>query len=240
MILNYDVLSRRDRQSAKNLAKKLLRTTPAESETDFGISLRGKLLSPFVKPENVVAAFVYDDGEGNWWGDIVLRKAEGVCQFSVPEREPCRSKEEAFDRLKSLIALVKGARGNPVVAELRSRGIDPESIELLRVHNARLGHRYVMRFADQIRSEAERFGTMHGLDDASDGIAVRRASSQARKIVLQYASEFSGDLGDSEFLPLYRDAQKGTGEVQLVRDAVSFLLSLGIANIDDRDANNDL
>ena len=239
MILNYDELPRRDRQAAKHLAKKLLQTTPAAPKPNDSSSLRGLLLTAFMKPENVVAAFVYSDGKGNWWGDIVLRKGDGLCQIGVPDSEPCRSKEEAFDYLKSNVAMIKAACEVPLIAQLRSRDIDPESVNLLRVHHAQLGDRYLMRFADQIPSEAERFGRIHGLDDASDGLAVRRAVSQARNIALQYAFEFSGDLGDSKVVPLARDAGESTVEVQLVRDAVSFLISLGILNIDDRDSDKD-
>ena len=38
------------------------------------MSLVAELATAFMKPENVVAAIVYGDGTGNYFGDVVLKK----------------------------------------------------------------------------------------------------------------------------------------------------------------------
>jgi hypothetical protein len=232
MIVNYNSLSRRERRAAQKLAKKLLRTTTAESFSPG--SVRGALSTAFMKPENVVAAFTYDDGDGNWWGDVVLRKGQGTVQFGVAESEPCRSKEEALDRVKHQIAGIKAMREHPLVAKLRADGIDPESIELLRVHHKRFGCRYIMRTDKEIASESEAFGRTHGLDDSADEFDIQCAAREASAIISQYAAKFAGD---PEFLVPPWDTDKSVSEVNQVREAASFLLGQGIANTDEWDAN---
>ena len=60
-MLDYGSLSRHNRRAAKNLAKELLRTVPAAQEAAGPCSIRGKLSTAFMKPENVIGALVYTD-----------------------------------------------------------------------------------------------------------------------------------------------------------------------------------
>jgi hypothetical protein len=113
------------------------------------------LTSAFLKPENVVAAFTYSDGDGNWWGDVVFRKGQGMFQWGVPERERCCSEQEALASLKSTIAEIKATREDPLVAQLRAVGTDLESVELLRVYHEQFGYRWVILDANDISKGAE-------------------------------------------------------------------------------------
>ena len=234
MFLEYQTLSRQERRAARKLAKELLRTVPAAQEPfEFG-SMRGKLTTAFLKPKNVVAVITHDDGDKNWWGGVVLRKGQGVVQIGVPESKPCRSKEEALNELKHLIAGIKAMREHPLVTKLRDDGIDPESIELLRVHHKRFGCRYIMRTVKEIASEFETFGRTHGLDDSADEFDIQCAARDASAIIVQYAAKFSGD---PEFLVPPWDTDKSVNEVNQVREAASFLLGQGIVNTDEWAAN---
>ena len=84
-MLDYRSLSRHDRRAAKKLAKELLRTVPAAQEPDGPRSIRGALSTAFMKPENVIGALVYSDGNGNWWGDVVFNKGEKCFQMGTQE-----------------------------------------------------------------------------------------------------------------------------------------------------------
>lgn len=236
MIVSYQTLSRHERRAAqKKLAKQLLRTTPPAPKRDgSGVSLRGALGTAFMKPKNVIAAFVYDDGSSNWWGDVVLRKGQGTFQVGVPEDSPCRSKEQALAYVKNLIAGIKAMREHPLVGELRGNGIDLEAIELLRVRHEQFGCRWIMRCVDEIVSEAKEFERKLGISDSSDATVMCYAAKMARAIVLYYAPEFAiGDQGQLLVPPEGTD--KSENEINLWREAASFLLAHGIINVDDRD-----
>ena len=49
-------------------------------------SIRGALSTAFMKPENVIGALVYSDGNGNWWGDVVFNKGEKYFQIGLGGR----------------------------------------------------------------------------------------------------------------------------------------------------------
>ena len=76
MIVLYETLPQQDRRAAEKLAKKLLRTTPAAPRREFSGTVRDALDTAFIKAENVVAALVYDQGNGTWWSDVVFRKGK--------------------------------------------------------------------------------------------------------------------------------------------------------------------
>ena len=82
-MLNFKDLSRQDRRAARKLAKELLRTVPAAQEPEEPRSIRGALSTAFMKPENVISALVYSDGNGNWWGDVVLNKGGKSLQIGL-------------------------------------------------------------------------------------------------------------------------------------------------------------
>ena len=87
-MLDYRSLSRHDRRAAKKLAKELLRTVPAAEKpiSEEQCSIRGALSTAFMKPENVIGALVYSDGNGNWWGDVVFNKGEKCFQIGSAGR----------------------------------------------------------------------------------------------------------------------------------------------------------
>jgi hypothetical protein len=135
-MLHYGSLSRHDRRAAKKLAKELLRTVPAAQKAEEPNSVRGKLSTAFMKPENVIGALVYTDRKGNWWGDVVFNKGEKCVQIGVQEGAPARSYDDALEVVKSMIAYVKSMREHPLVQDFREKGCDPERVELLRIGHA--------------------------------------------------------------------------------------------------------
>jgi hypothetical protein len=220
MFVHYDSLPRNERRAAQKLAKKLLRTTPAiQSENIQANTLRGQLLTASMKPKNLLAAFTYGDGKGNWWADVVLRKGQGITQFGVAEDHPRHSEKEALEGLKSLIAGIKGAHEHPIVAAMRKDGLDPEAIELLRV-----GDRYFLRSRKDtaLALESESFRENDELDDNAEKFDIQELASV---IVLQYAAKSD----DQQFLQPPLDSADGA----MVRAAASFLITQGIMDIDE-------
>jgi hypothetical protein len=106
MTVLYETLPQQDRRAAKELAKKLLRTTPAAPRREFSGTLRDALDTAYKKPKNVVAALIYDDGNDTWWSDVVFRKGKYKLQYGVS----CASKQQALSCLKSQIAEIKATR----------------------------------------------------------------------------------------------------------------------------------
>ena len=149
-MLNYERLSRPERRAAKKLAKKLLRTVPAAEDPVEPKSIRGALTTAFMRPENVFAVLVYTDGNGNWWGDVLLNKGEKCLTIGTPEKSPAQSFEDALECVKHLIAHIKATREHPLVQQFREQGFDPERIELLRVQHEQFGARWVFLDDDQI------------------------------------------------------------------------------------------
>ena len=154
-MLDYRSLSRHDRRAAKKLAKELLRTVPA-AEKPRSSSIRGALSTAFMKPENVIGALVYSDGNGNWWGDVVFNKGEKCFQIGS-EEVPAQSSDDALECVKDLIASIKAMREHPLVQEFRERGFDPEGVELLRVGHEKFGYRWVLLDETQILTGSEAF-----------------------------------------------------------------------------------
>jgi hypothetical protein len=226
-MLDYGSLSRHERLAAKKLARQLLETVPAaeETETDGPCSIRGAISTAYMKPENVVGALVYTDGNGNWWGDVVFNKGKKWAQTGTPEDAPAQSSDDALKYVTSMIAYVKAMREHPFVKELREKGCDPEQVELLRVGRAKFGHRWVIMDDDQIRTGAEAF-----VEYVKDKMpAVVNAVEQARKVILEAAPKFATDM----FLHPSADQDGEEGEFQLLHDAAAFLLRCGILNVDE-------
>jgi hypothetical protein len=233
VLVQYQTLPRQQRRAAQKLAKQLLRTTlPVPTEGRFGQNIRGALSTAYMKPENVVAVFTYDDGNGNWWGDVVLRKGQGTYQIGVAEESPYGSRAEALAHVERLIGKIKAMREDPLVAVFRQNGIDVESIEMLRVRHKQFGWRFIVRHIDTIGSEADQFAERHGIADNVDPTVFYYAEQAARAIVLYYAPEFTD--GENQFLSPPAATDKCEDEIALWREAASFLLARGIGNVDDQ------
>jgi hypothetical protein len=173
-----------------------------------------------MRPENVIGAFVYSDGNGNWWGDVVFVKGEKCFQAGIPEEAPERSHDEALGYVKSLIAYVKAMPEHPLVQEFREKGVDLERVELLRIAHAKFGDRWLMK----IRTGAEAF--VKYVKDKMP--AVVDMVEQACKVILEAAPKFATDM----FLQPLDDQHGEEGEFQLLHDAAAFVLSCGILNVD--------
>ena len=83
MLRAYGDLPQQDRRAAEKLAKKLLRTTLAAPQREFSGTVRDALDTAFIKAENVVAALVYEQGDGTWWSDVVFQKGKSKVQHGV-------------------------------------------------------------------------------------------------------------------------------------------------------------
>ena len=210
-MLDYRSLSRHDRREAKKLAKELLRTVPAAEKpiSEEQCSIRGALSTAFMKPENVIGALVYSDGNGNWWGDVVFNKGEKCFQIGSAEDSPAQSYDDALGCVKDLIASIKAMREHPLVQEFRERGFDPEGVELLRVGHEKFGHRWVLLDENQILTGAEAFA--ESVERKFGGVV--DMLEQARTVILQTAPQFATD---SAFLQLPDDHDEQEGAIQLL------------------------
>ena len=99
----YENLPQRDRRAAEKLAKTLLRNTRVGPKSEFSGTLRDALDTAFMKPENVVAALVYDEGNGFWRSDVVFQKGK----YNVQRGISCGSRQQALSCLESQIANIK-------------------------------------------------------------------------------------------------------------------------------------
>jgi hypothetical protein len=223
-MLNYGTLTRHERRAAKKLAKELLRTVPAAQKPNEPLSIRGALITAFMKPENVIGALVYSDGKGNWWGDVVLKKGEKSFQVGVREESPLQSSEDALECVKDQIATIKGMREHPFVQEVREKGLNPERIEVLRVRHEKFGHRWLLMDDNEIWKGAHAFveyveGKFPGVVDKLE---------RARTVILQTAPQFATH---PVFLRPAGDNDKSESTI-LLHCAAAFLLRNGIINID--------
>ena len=222
----YERLPRRDRRAAEKLAKKLLRNTPIGPKSEFSDTLRDALDTAFMKPENVVAALVYDEGNGSWRSDVVFQKGK----YNVQRGISCGSRQQALSCLESQIANIKATCEHPAVAVYRRRGVEPNGVQLLGVRHKQFGYRYVERYMDEIQSEGLEFLRKHGITPSESETAIKYAARLASDTVLLYAPEFATDD------PLLRPpagTDKSADEIALWWEAASFLLVGDIADIRD-------
>ena len=225
-MLKYGSLPQDVRRAAKKLAKELLRTVPAAQKPGEAVSIRGALITAFMKPENVIGALVYTDGNGNWWGDVVLNKGKRYLQMGSEEEAPLRSYDDALEYVKDRDRRHKGnAREHPLVEELRKNGFDPERVELLRVGHEKFGHRWVLMDDNQIQTGAEAFVAY--VEDKFPGVV--NTLEKARTVILQTAPHFATD---PVFLQLPDGHDGDEGAIQLMYHAAAFLLRCGILNVD--------
>ena len=230
MIVLYETLPQKDRRAAEKLAKKLLRTTPAAPQREFSGTVRDALDTGFIKAENVVAALVYDQGNGTWWSDVVFRKGKYKLQFGIA----CRSEQQALSCLKSQIAEIKATREHPLVADFRSRGVEFDAFLWLGVRHKQFGHKYVQCHIDEIRSEALKFLGRHRIVEI---MGEAYAEKMARETVLLYAPDFASE---DVLLEPPAGTDKSEDAIESWREAASFLLARGFTDIDDRDDETDV
>ena len=112
-----------------------------------------------MKPENVVAAFVYDEGDGSWRSVVVFQKGK----YKVQRCISCDSRQQALSCLESQIAKIKATCEHPAVADFRRRGVEPNGLVWLGVRHKQFGYRYVERYIDGIQSEGLEFLRKHGI-----------------------------------------------------------------------------
>lgn len=146
MIKDYSTLPGNERRAAKKLAKELMRSvTPDAQIQRVTGTVRGALLTAFMKPENVEAVLIYDDGRGNWWGDLVVRQGSGFTQYGIHEDSPVKSYDEALQFLKCEIAQIKSnIEEDPIVRRYRGNGIDPAEVHYLSVIHPDVGCRWIV------------------------------------------------------------------------------------------------
>jgi hypothetical protein len=223
--LDYQFLSKADRQWARKRANGLLRSVPAAEVGLTCHSARGALASVFMRPRNVIAVLVYDDDCGNWWGDVVLRRGDGEVQLGSLEAAPLRSREKALQSVKSFIASMKATRQHPYVEENRQRGVEPAGTELIRVRHEKFGCRWFPLAVEPMFVGANIFAKRVECKQKS----LVDKLSQARRTVLKLAPRFASD---SEFFECNSEKDKDRDSYRLFGYAAAFLSDNGVANVD--------
>jgi hypothetical protein len=183
-----------------------------------------------LKSSNVTAAFVYGDGQGGWWGDVVVKKGKGSITIGVPEHDPCHSYDEALECIKRNIANIKAMREHPLVKIFRGAGYDPQRITLLRVERQGAGLRFIVCRDEEVPTQATLFEERWKLTGGNE--VVDFAVKLAKSIILHFAEEFSGPV----FLaPPSERPGRSEDEVNMWREAAAFLIGCGVINIRDQD-----
>jgi hypothetical protein len=233
MLRAYVNLPQQDRRAAEKLAKKLLRTTPAAPQREFSGTVRDALDTGFIKAENVVAALVYEQGDGTWWSDVVFQRGK----YKVAHGVQCSSKQQALSCLETQIADVKATREHPLVADFRSVGVEFEAFLWLGVRHKEFGYKYVQCPIDELSIKDLQFRRRHRIFDSMGKAGRRHAAKIARETVLRYARDFGSD---DVFLEPPDGTDKSEDEIKSWREAASFLLGRGFSDIDDRDDETDV
>jgi len=230
MFVSYETLSRNERRAAKKLAKKLLRSVQPVKDSFRITSVRGALNTAFMKPENVEGVLIYDDGEGNWWGDAVLRKGSGTIQWGTCTDAPRKSYQEALGDAKNLIAGIKfGIDEEPIVQKIRAMGADPAEVEFLRVSRPDFGCRWIP------------FLSQTGVAEAADTFVASFAKStipmedMARTFIFLVTDEL---LHDPVWLLTPDDFTERGETAELAYCAGAYLVQNGILNFDAKDIDH--
>ena len=225
MFVNYEALSRKERRAATKLAQQLLRTVQAAKEPHQWTSTRGALMSAFYKPKNLEGVLIYGDGEGNWWGDVLLRKGEGVIQYGTCRDSPHNSYEEALMGVKNMIASIKCDAGDhPLVQAARDIGLDPAELEILRVTHPDFGCRWMFLPDAATTVLAEWF--------ASQFDETEMAMEIARGLLLEIGKRF---VTDPYFLVSSDDLVRSDETASMLCAAAAYLVRKGIVNVDAQD-----
>jgi len=221
---DYYDLPPKDRRAAKELAKELLRSVAPRSQTGRATgSVRGALLTAVMKPENVEAVLIYDDGQGNWWGDLVLRHASGITQYGIHEESPVKSYGEALDFIKSEVAHIKSKiEEHPIAQQCRQMGIDPAEVHLLSVIHPDVGCRWIVSIGNaEITEGAKTFEVL--FSEHKEPLAYI-----ARQLLLGIPREY---ITDSYFL-----VPRELGSVGgLMYRAADYVIENGVRNVRSKD-----
>src|SRR5262249_12640282 len=159
-------------------ADELLRTVPVAQEPF------SKEPDLFNQPENVVGALVYSCND-SWEGNVIVKSGEYY--FTFCSREELRSREDALQHVKAIIASINRNAEHPVVQKLRDRRIDLQQVELLRVKHEKFGQRWLILDDAQISAGFDAFVAYAG-DTMPD---VPDTHDLARTIVLHTAPRFA-------------------------------------------------
>src|SRR5262249_2651599 len=121
----------------------------------------------------------------SWVSNVIVKRGEHCGTFC--SRGELRSREDALEHVKDMIASIKRNAEHPVVQKLRGKGIDPQQVELLSVKHEKFGHRWMILDDDQICAGFDAFvayveATMPDVPDTHD---------LARTIVLHTAPRFA-------------------------------------------------
>lgn len=101
--LMYQELSRDERRKARKLAGELLQSVPAAAPLNFD-NPDSPMAMPFMRPRNVVAAFLHSKGKSKWRGEVAFRKGKTIVQVTTLETT---TSEDALALVKRLIASTK-------------------------------------------------------------------------------------------------------------------------------------
>ena len=179
-----------------------------------------------MKPENVIGALVYSDGNGNWWGDVVFNKGEKCFQMGSEEEAPLRSYDDALEHVKAVIASIKAMREHPLVQELREKRLAIQSeLNCFASDTKSSATDGYLWMTTKSVTGAEAF--VEYVERKFPGVV--DALEQARTVILQTAPQFATD---PVFLQLPDDHDGEEGAIQLLYHAAAFLLRCGIVNVD--------
>jgi hypothetical protein len=104
--LTFKSLSLREQQEAEQLAQQLMRDVPDTVEPPrFSGALSASTL-PYMRPDRLVAAFVYGS-EAKWWGDLVFKDGQELRQIGTWPSSPVSSREAALHHVKRLLSQTK-------------------------------------------------------------------------------------------------------------------------------------
>ena len=226
---DYKSLSKADRRAAQRLANKLLKSIPEGNEPHSFDDPRELLYSAFMKPERLIAVFIYrNKDDDNWRADVVFRLPKGIQQVGVEGDVPLKSYEAALERVSEWIAALKVTKEHPIVGEVRDLGYDLDDTAQFEVRQKDL-HASFLLTRPQVPDLAVAFSA-HVFPTAGNSFTDRIAS--ARAIVFDSASEVAGAhrRRQSSF------EQLRVGDIEsLFCSAVGYFLFFGFDCIDDCD-----
>lgn len=228
-IVNYELLPRPERRAAQKFAKQLLRRVPPAKDAPIFTSPRGALSTAFVKPENVIAALIYSDGDGNWWSDAVLRKGNDIVQMGTNGEMPMKSADEAIEGIKNVFATIKAMRESPFVQIIRDLGFDPLRVEFLRIQDKDFGCQWLPLDETQTEPRANAFATFAKAQDSQSIDALELA----RSIILREAPKY---VTDSDLLLPNKWTDETEKSYSFLLNAAAFASANGVLDIEGADS----
>lgn len=221
--LDYTKMSSAEQELAAELAKKLLRTVRASKQhCDANSSVREKLATAFMKPENVVATIVCGSRDPFWSGEVVLRKGERFVQVSQSKGIETLGREAALAQVKRQIAEIKGMQEDPFVKAIRKQGIDPQVVEAFHIDHESFGTRWVLFTQADILRLAKGFADYIG---AVSGTLMNQIQI-ARTVIIGLAPQLAYE--DALFLKPNNRMDDGGLSFCLLLNAAAFLWKNGV------------